>query len=126
MKILQALSPELDSSDSRYIPEAKMGQFCNSATQELYDDLEVIVLKVEHSLVAWKPNRGGLVGRYNKAKESDVVAQKEGVQKWDADGNEVNDTIELFCMNIKNPADLFILTLSKSLFILMSLAINSR
>lgn len=116
MKILQALSPELDESDSRYIPEAKMGQFCNSATQELYDDLEVIVLKVEHSLISWKPDRGGFAGRCNKAKENKVVIRKEGVRKWDAEGNDVNDTIELFCMNVNDPADLFILSLSTASF----------
>lgn len=116
MKLLQALSPELDESDPKYIPGAKAGLFCNSATQQLYDSLNIIVLKVEHSLIAWRPDRGGFAGRYNKAKEKEVVVRKEGVYKWDAEGNDVNDTIELFCMNADDPADLFILSLSTASF----------
>ncbi|MEM4270979.1 MAG: hypothetical protein QXO70_02695 [Candidatus Pacearchaeota archaeon] len=116
LKILQALSPELKKSDPKYIPGAEQGKFCNSATQELYDELEVVVLKVEHSLVVWKPNRGGFVGRYPKTSEESIVAKREGVQKWDADGNEVVDTIEFFCMSINNPSDIFIIPMSTASF----------
>jgi hypothetical protein len=116
MKILQALSPELDENDAKYIPGAKAGRFCNSATQQLYDELEVVILKVEHSLIGWKPNRGGFIGRWNKSQENEIVARKDGVQKWDSMDNEINDTIEFFCMNINDPADMFILTLSTASF----------
>lgn len=116
MKILQALSPELKESDPKYIEEAKQGQFCNSATGQLHKELNVVVLKVEHSLVTWKPDRGGFVGRANKSHEKEIVAQQEGVKKWDKDGNVVMDTIEFFCLNVEDPADIFILSLSAASF----------
>jgi len=112
LKILQALSPELKKSDPKYIAGAEQGVFCNSATQEIYNDIKVVVLKVEHSLIVWKPDRGGFVGRYHKSEENNIVATKEGMKKWDAEGNEVMDTIEFFCMNADDPSDIFILPLS--------------
>ena len=112
LKILQAMSPELKKTDSKYIPGAEQGDFCNSATQELYKELNVVVLKVEHVLIAWRPQRGGFVGRYTKDMEDKVVATKEGVKKWDTEGNEVIDTIEFYCMNADNPMDIFIFPMS--------------
>jgi hypothetical protein len=116
LKVLQALSPEVKKSDPKFIATAQQGQFCNSATQQLYDSIEIVVLKLEHSLITWKPNRGGFVGRTNKAQESSVVVQKDGVKKWDEGGNSVMDTIEFFCLNINNPSDIFILSLSAASF----------
>jgi len=112
IKILQAMSPELKKSDAKYIPGAEQGMFCNSATQELYETIDVVVLKVEHSLVVWRPDRGGFVGRHHKSEENNIVSTREGVKKWDAEGNEVVDTIEFFCLNIDDPSDIFILPMS--------------
>ena len=114
MKILQAMSPELKKSDPNFVPGAQMGTFCNSATKEVHESLDIIVLKVDHSLLVWKPSRGGFVGRHSKAEEGQLVSSQEGVQKWDVEGNEVIDTIEFFCMNANDPSDLFILSLSKA------------
>jgi hypothetical protein len=112
LKILQALSPELKKSDPKYIEGSGMGDYCNSATGEIYKSIDVIILKVEHSLITWKPNRGGFVGRVNKRHEEEVVTKKDGLQKWDKNGNGVMDTIEFFCMNINNPMDTFIFPVS--------------
>lgn len=112
VKVLQAMSPELKKSDPKYIPGAEQGQFCNTATNEATDTLEVVVLKMEHSLVTWRPERGGLVGRHPKAKEEEVVTKRDGVKKWDAEGNDVVDTIELFCLDINNPSNVFVFPLS--------------
>lgn len=116
VKILQALSPELKKSDSKYLSEAEPGLFCNSATQELYQSIDIIVLKVEHSLLSWKPNRGGFVGRHSKSMEESIIGKRDGLQKWDTEGNEIMDTIEFFCLNHKDPTDMFILSLSAASF----------
>lgn len=116
LKILQTLSPELKRSDPKYIPDAEVGYFCNTGSQELYDEINVIVLKVEHSLLVWKPNRGGFMGRYKKDEESEITAKKDGVKKWDSEGNIVMDTIEFFCLNADEPSDVFILSLSAASF----------
>ena len=112
IKVLQQLSPELKRNDPKYIEGAQSGQFCNTATNECSDTIEVIVLKIEHALIAWKPNRGGFVGRYGKEEESRVVTKMDGLKKWDADGNEVIDTIEFYCLDARNPGSVFILPLS--------------
>lgn len=112
VRILQMLSPELKKSDPKYLPKAEAGLFCNSATQELYKQLNVIVLKVEHSLIVWKPDRGGFVGRYPKFKESEIVESRDGLKKWDSDGNEIIDTIEFHCLNAEEPSDIFIFPVS--------------
>lgn len=114
LKILQALSPELQKDDSKHIPGAEQGDYCNSATQDLYKNLNVIVLKVEHILVVWQPERGGFVGRYPRSMENDIVATREGMKKWDANMNSVVDTIELYCVNADDPSDIFIFPLSKA------------
>lgn len=112
VKILQMLSPELNPKKPEYLPEAKSGQFCNTATKQVYNELDVVVLKIEHSLLVWKPERGGFVGAYSKYKEGSIVHSIEGLKKFDKDGNDINDTISMFCMNANDPTDLFILSLS--------------
>lgn len=112
LKILQALSPELKKSGADYVQGAEMGMFLNTATKETYNSINVVVLKVDHSVVVWKPDRGGFVGRYPKAQEGSVVVETDGLKKWDKDGNDAFDTLEFFCMNADDPSDIFILPMS--------------
>lgn len=116
LKILNDLSPEVKPESPNYLKEAKQGMYCNGATQELYTELNIVVLKIEHAVIVWKPNREGFVARYPKKQENEVVARQEGLKKWDKEGNEVVDTLEFYCMNMDNPADIFILPLSMSSF----------
>jgi len=114
MKILQSLSPELKKSNPDYNELASAGLFCNTATKELHETIDVVLLKVEHSIIAWRPDRGGFAGRYNKSEEGRIVAKQEGMEKWDSEGNELIDAIEFFCMNANDYSDVFILSLSKA------------
>ena len=116
VKILQALSPELKQQSPEYIPNAQQGLFCNTATKELYYDISVIIVKMEHALVTWKPDRGGFVARHTLQDEHKIVAKTDGLKKYDADGNDIVDTLEFFCINADNPEDMFILSLSKTGF----------
>lgn len=116
IKILQLLSPELNKNKSDYIPNAKSGLFCNTASKQLYEDINVIVLKIEHNLLVWKPNRRGFVGVYPKSKEGEIVYKVDGVKKYDKDMNEINDTISFFCVNADDPSDIFILSLAAASF----------
>ena len=52
------------------------------------------------------------MGRYPKSKEDEIVVRREGAKKWDADGNEVVDTIELYCLDMASPEIPFIFPLS--------------
>jgi len=114
LKIIQSLSPERKKNNPQFLENAEEGHFCNSATRELYDSINVVILKMEHTLVVWRPERGGFVGRYPKTPENEqaIVADQSGVQKWDAEGNEIVDTIEFYCLNIDNPSDIFVFPVS--------------
>lgn len=112
LKILQQLSPELKRSGPSFIADAEEGMFFNTATKQMYKEIEIIVLEISHDLLTWKPNRGGFVGIHPKAKENDIVYTRDGIQKYDKDLNEINDTISFFCMNANDPTDLFIFPLS--------------
>jgi hypothetical protein len=117
LKVLQLLSPELNpKKESDYVETAKPGMFCNTATKEVFNKLDVIVLNIEHNLVVWKPNRGGFVGVYPKAKENEIVHSVDGIKKYDEEMNEIYDTINFFCMNANNYSDLFVISLSNTSF----------
>jgi len=112
LKILQALSPELKKSDPKYSSSSEQGQFFNTALGESYDSLDIVVLRVEHSLIVWKPDRKGFSGRFPKFKENEILARQEGLRKWTKEGDNVVDTIEFFCLDINNPSSVFLLSLS--------------
>jgi hypothetical protein len=116
VKILQKLSPEVDPTDGAYVEGAEIGMFLNDATKELSKELQAIILKIEHNLIVWRPDRGGLVGVYSKSMENQIVAQKEGNYKYDAEGNDIVDTISFYLMNPEDPTDVFILSTSKASF----------
>lgn len=117
LKIIQDLSPERKKSKLDYLEEAEVGMFCNSATKQLYESINIIVLKVSHNLIVWKPGRGGLAGVFDKDQESSIVVKKDGFKKkFDKDGNAVLDTISFYCINVDDPEDIFIFPLSKSSF----------
>lgn len=112
VRILQALSDEVKKSKPSYVEGAEEGMFYNTATGEVTDSLDVIVLKIEDVLIAWKPDRGGFVGRYAKTEEKNIVDRIEGMKKWDEQGNEIMDTLEFYCATPEG--DIFILALSSS------------
>ena len=116
LKILQELSPEMKKSDPAYNPDAECGDFCNTATGKLYKSINIVVVKVDHALIVWQPKRGGYVGRYDKTEENEVVKSREGFNKYDAEGNDVMDTIELYCIDIDDPTSAFIFPLSSTAF----------
>lgn len=70
-RILQQLSPQLNSRNSLYIRDAEQGDFCVTATQELIkgdEDHGMLVIPVSHthSYTEWVPREtgGGLVKDY--------------------------------------------------------------
>lgn len=114
LKILQTLSPELKRKSESFIDGAEEGMFFNTATLQSMDEINLIVLKVSHNLVVWKPNRGGFVGVFDKSEESKIVHRKHGLEKFDKDGNEIVDTISLFCLNADQPTEIFVFPMSKA------------
>lgn len=118
LSVVNALSDVKKRSNARYNADAVDGDFYNSALNELYKELNVRVLSIDHQVVVWKPREagGGFIGTHHKTDEDSVVVKRDGVKKWDADGNEVIDTIMLTCMDADNPTNLFFFPLAVSSF----------
>lgn len=114
LRILQSNSPETIMKGDRYVKCAMAGMFYNTATGKLYDEVDICVLKVVHNLIVWKPDRGGFVGAFSKEEENKIVIRKDGLKKFDKEGNSIDDTISLYCVNYKDPTDLFIISLSRT------------
>jgi len=65
LKILMPLSPQCNSGDNRYLPEAKPGMILNSATKALYkgeEGIRVVPCHYERKYLEWA-ERGSSVGR---------------------------------------------------------------
>ena len=114
--VVNALSDVKKKSNPSYNAAAEDGQFYNPALDELYDEVNLRVLSIDHQIVTWKPKREGFVASHHKTEEKDVVTKVDGLQKWDKDGNDVIDTIMLTCMDVDNPSNLFFLPMSVSSF----------
>lgn len=69
LAILQQISPQVDSSDGKYIEGAKKGDFLNTVTNQVYsgsDGLKVIPCLFHREYVEWVPRvkGGGFRGSY--------------------------------------------------------------
>lgn len=63
LQILQGLSPQLDPQSSKYIEGAKIGQFVNTVTNDVFDALEVIPCYHYATFIEWvtREQGGGFV-----------------------------------------------------------------
>jgi hypothetical protein len=109
---------ELKKKESTYVKGAEEGMFYNKATGKLYNEIDVIVVQILHNLVAWKPNRGGFAGAYDKTEREKIVTKKDGMKQYDREGNIICDTITFFCLDANKPglSNMFALPLSNTAF----------
>jgi hypothetical protein len=97
LKVLQPLSPELDETDGKYIPEAKQGQLLNSVTGQLYDGktgLLFVPCYYERKQLRWGARgqgSGGFKGEMTEvevaqAREANTLVNFEGRDYFTQDG----------------------------------------
>lgn len=109
LKLLQKLSPELDSSTDQYIEGAKVGQFMDSSTKELFDSLDIIPCLYQPKMVEWKPGRGGFVAQHEVGYEISIKAVKDpktGKFVIPGSNNELIDTRYYFCLRFSKTGEL--------------------
>ena len=101
LRILQALSPQVDQTEAAYIDGASQGQFFNTITNELYgDSVEVIPVHYVREFIEWAPNRGG----FQKAHGSDpaildrVTRVDDKNNQYLDNGNTIQDTRNHFVL----------------------------
>jgi hypothetical protein len=112
-KVLNKLSPEVEDN------LGQPGQLFNTGSKKASDQLEVVVLKIEHAIVNWEKsvsNTGKFLGRYDYLQGSKLVASAEGLKKFDAEGNPLVDTLEFYLMDVNNPSNIGVLAFSKTSF----------
>lgn len=82
LAILQKGSPQVNEMEPQYIPGAKAGMLLNTATKEIFDGKEGIVVipcGFQKNYVEWKPQRGGYVATHPF--DVDFVKNKLGARK---------------------------------------------
>lgn len=94
LRILQALSPQLQDGDPAYIDNAKAGMLFNSVTHEVYDGktgVLVIPVHFEKVYIEWKTrdDGGGFVAQYDNRDEADEACEE---------GNDIVDTAHHYCL----------------------------
>lgn len=102
VRIVQALSKELQKNHAKFLQGAEQGAFVNSATRKVYNGEKgflAIPVSFAHRYMAWKPNNGGPAydmgpdaTLYNSLQSDDKGKRK------DKDGNEITDSLQFFIM----------------------------
>lgn len=96
IKILTNGCPEVTKGREAFIPEAEPGMFMNTATRELYKELDVIPVKYEPMWTEWKPNRGDFVARHVPHSVPVIGDPYTGMKT--ADGNDVVDNMVFYVL----------------------------
>lgn len=102
IRIIQALSKELQKGHAKYIQGAENGMFVNSATKRLWKGEEgfyAVPIHFQRRYQAWKPNNGGPADDYgeNSAIYDSLTPNDQG-KRIDANGNEVTAAAQYFIL----------------------------
>lgn len=73
--LLQALSPELDGDDAKFIPGARAGMLFNSLTRELYDSVTAVnvFFRKEYPIFRLRKKGGGYAGTHPTEREANMA-----------------------------------------------------
>lgn len=101
LSIAQALSPQLDETSDRYIPELKQGQLFDTVDNIPLEAVEIIPVFREHFHVEWVPRDagGGFIERHpvSKGMLAQTTRNEKGRDMLPS-GNEIIDTFYLYCL----------------------------
>ena len=91
IKLLQALSPELDANKDNFIKGAKVGEFVLTIPGiSLGKEIELIPVQARTFWMEWEPGRGGLVGRHEVGS---IEVDKSDYAHWTTPaGTEVQES----------------------------------
>jgi hypothetical protein len=108
LKLLQALSPEIQKRGSSYVAGAEEGMMLNSLTQELYGmEVSIIPCYYYRSWVEFIPKNddgsgGGFVAEHPQYDTTNLKPDpKTGRPRYNAAGNEIVETGTHACLLIK-------------------------
>jgi hypothetical protein len=104
--ILQKNSPQVDDVGGSYIEGAKIGQFYESGTQAVYDEVHVIPCEHRTMMVEWHPREtgGGFIGQHELGYEKQFQRNDRGQWVTDA-GTLLIQTMYFYCLLIQPSGD---------------------
>lgn len=119
VRIVQALSKELQRGHAKYLEEAQNGDFINSATRKVIKGetgFHAIPIHYSKRYQAWKPNNGGPAADYGSdSTVYDSLEPNEKNKRIDSLGNEVTESAQYFVLIVdKDTGDYEIAVMSFS------------
>jgi hypothetical protein len=106
LRVIQALSPQIDAQEPGFIQGAKKGQIFNTASNDLYDTVTVIPCYYHTQYIEWKPRTagGGLVAIHKD--ESCLLDAKRNDKGKDTlpNGNEIVRTATFYALIVDEEA----------------------
>jgi len=91
LRVVQSNSPEVEELDN-----AKPGKIVNTATSELYDEVEVVPVTYDRAFIEWVPrdNGGGLAAFWSveEGKKAEAEHGRDGAKIKLPNGNDLIDT----------------------------------
>lgn len=100
--ILQALSPQLEPGNAKYIEEAKIGRIIQTVTGELMTHAVVVPVDYKRTFVEWVPRSegGGFRGEYGMEREEEfekLIDRSTGIAVLE-NGNHLIDTRNFYVL----------------------------
>lgn len=104
LTILQALSPQVQKREPEYIKGAEVGQFCDTATNDLYDgEIEVIPCFYARIFLEWAPRASGKGLVHNHGVDASILEKCRPDEKNRMilpNGNLIAETATFYVMNV--------------------------
>jgi hypothetical protein len=107
ISILQALSPQLNKQEGKYIKGAEQGQIFNNVTNEVVDGeekgIQVVPVGFKFTIVEWKPREsgGGIVAIYDRDNAPDDAEKDAKGRDVRPNGNSLVSTGTHYVLLVK-------------------------
>jgi hypothetical protein len=106
VRIIQALSKELQKNHAKFLKGAEQGMFVNSATRKLISGetgFLAIPVSFNHRYMAWLPNNAGPAydmgddpSKFNSVQP--LTEGKDKGKRFDEEGNQLTDALQFFIL----------------------------
>jgi hypothetical protein len=99
--LLQSLSPQLNAQKPNFIKDAKVGDICDVAMEELFAaPLIVVPVHYVKQWLEWKPKRAGLAAIHNDESILEKCTKDDKGKQFLPNGNVVIETAQFFVLNL--------------------------
>lgn len=111
LTILQALSPQVQKRDPEYIAGAQIGQFCDVATGDLFEEMEVVPCFYARVYLEWAPRASGKGLVHHHGTDSSILekcTQDDKKRNVLPNGNYIAETATFYVVNLNTGRRSFI------------------